>query len=96
MRQAAKRTRVERVRTRPAGAKVVPLAPARALATAAKASHEAHAGGRPTCPKCASGFVALEPAFLHCYYCGSMTRIATGSLLAQELFELRSGLRLAS
>jgi hypothetical protein len=25
-----------------------------------------------------------------------MTRIATGSLLAQELFELRSGLRLAS
>jgi hypothetical protein len=38
----------------------------------------------------------LEPAFLHCLYCGSLTRIAGGSLLAQELFEIRSGLRLAS
>jgi hypothetical protein len=48
------------------------------------------------CLKCSSSFVVREPAFLHCRYCGSMTRIQTGSLLEQELFELRSGLRLAS
>jgi hypothetical protein len=48
------------------------------------------------CGKCGSTFVTLEPAFLHCLYCGSLARIAGGSLLAQELFEIRSGLRLAS
>jgi hypothetical protein len=48
------------------------------------------------CAKCRSTFVMREPAFLHCYYCGAMTRIPSGSLLEQELFELRSGLRLAS
>ncbi len=48
------------------------------------------------CPKCDSGFVTREPAFLHCRYCGNMARIARGSLLDQELFERRSGLRLAS
>jgi hypothetical protein len=48
------------------------------------------------CVKCSSTFVVREPAFLHCRYCGSMTRIQTGSLLEQELFEIRSGLRLAS
>jgi hypothetical protein len=48
------------------------------------------------CPKCDSGFVTREPAFLHCRFCGSMARIATGSLLDQELYERRSGLRLAS
>lgn len=48
------------------------------------------------CPKCGSTFVGREPAFLHCFYCGKMARIANASLMAQELFELRSGLRLAS
>ncbi len=48
------------------------------------------------CPKCESGYVTREPAFLHCRYCGNMARIARGSLLDQELFERRSGLRLAS
>jgi hypothetical protein len=48
------------------------------------------------CPKCESGYVIREPAFLHCRYCGNMARIASGSLLDQEMFERRSGLRLAS
>ena len=48
------------------------------------------------CVKCGSAFVAHEPAFIHCHYCGSMARIANASLGAQELFELRLGLRLAS
>ncbi len=48
------------------------------------------------CPRCASLFIVVEPAFVHCRYCGGMTRIHAGSLLEQELFELRSGLRLAS
>jgi hypothetical protein len=48
------------------------------------------------CGKCGSTFVALEPAFLHCLYCGRLARLAGASLLAQELFEIRSGLRLAS
>jgi len=48
------------------------------------------------CAKCGSLFIAREPAFVHCRYCGSMRRITSGSLLEQELFELRSGLRLAS
>ena len=47
------------------------------------------------CPKCRSTFVGLEPAFVHCRYCGKLARIANGSLLDQQLFELRSGLRLA-
>lgn len=48
------------------------------------------------CGKCGSGFVVREPAFLHCHYCGAMARITDGSLSDQELFEIRSGLRLAS
>jgi hypothetical protein len=48
------------------------------------------------CPKCGSTFVDREPAFVHCRYCGKMARIADASLAAQEVFELRSGLRLAS
>jgi len=47
------------------------------------------------CVKCNSTFVGREPAFIHCFYCGKMARIATGSLLAQEEFEMRSGLRIA-
>ena len=48
------------------------------------------------CVKCASTFISYEPAFIHCHYCGNMARIAGGSLLAQELWEIRSGFRLAS
>ena len=48
------------------------------------------------CVKCGSTFVAREPAFVHCRYCGKMARLAGASLLDQELFELRSGLRIAS
>ena len=38
----------------------------------------------------------IEPLFVHCRYCGSLSRRTDGSMLAQEEFELRSGLRLAS
>ena len=48
------------------------------------------------CVKCHSTFIAHEPAFIHCYYCGKMARIANASLLLQEEFELRSGMRAAS
>ena len=48
------------------------------------------------CVKCGSTFITYEPAFIHCHYCGNMARIAGGSLLAQELWEIRSGFRLAS
>jgi len=48
------------------------------------------------CVKCGSTFIVREPAFIHCHYCGAMSRIANASLAAQELFELRLGLRLAS
>jgi DNA-directed RNA polymerase subunit RPC12/RpoP len=50
----------------------------------------------PECAKCGSTFIDHEPAFVHCRYCGAMARIANRSLLAQEEFELRSGLRVAS
>jgi hypothetical protein len=48
------------------------------------------------CVKCGSAFIVHEPAFIHCHYCGAMFRIANASLGAQEIFELRMGLRLAS
>jgi hypothetical protein len=48
------------------------------------------------CVKCGSTFVIREPAFVHCRYCGNMARVANAPLDAQELFELRMGLRLAS
>jgi len=47
------------------------------------------------CVKCNSTFVGREPAFIHCFYCGKMARIANASLLVQEEFEMRSGLRIA-
>jgi hypothetical protein len=46
--------------------------------------------------KCGSLFIEIEPAFVHCRYCGSLSRIRGTSLLAQEEYEMRSGLRLAS
>jgi hypothetical protein len=49
-----------------------------------------------SCVKCGSTFIVREPAFVHCRYCGAMSRIANASLGAQEFFELRMGLRLAS
>jgi hypothetical protein len=72
--------------------RVLRLSPERALA---RASKHFLAAATDRCPKCRSSFVGREPAFVHCRCCGAMARIATGSLLAQELFELRSGLRLA-
>jgi hypothetical protein len=48
------------------------------------------------CVKCHSTFIGHEPAFIHCYYCGKMARIANASLLVQEEFEMRSGMRAAS
>ena len=48
------------------------------------------------CVKCDSTFVGREPAFIHCYYCGKMARIANASLVMQEEFEMRSGMRAAS
>jgi len=73
----------------PAAGRVVSLRAARERAADAQALDGA-------CGKCGSTFVSREPAFLHCRYCGSLARIASGSLLEQELFEIRSGLRLAS
>jgi hypothetical protein len=82
--------------TRPrvvAGTKVVLLTPERMLAHASRRFLPA----RPTaCVKCGSIFVDHEPAFVHCRYCGCIARIANRSLLEQEEFELRSGLRVAS
>lgn len=71
---------------RPTPARVVYLERGRRLA---KASN----GG---CARCGSLFVAHEPAFVHCRYCGVLIRIPSASLEEQELFEIRSGLRVAS
>jgi hypothetical protein len=51
---------------------------------------------RVGCVKCGSLFIEIEPAFVHCRYCGSLSRIRGTSLMAQEEYEMRSGLRLAS
>ena len=47
------------------------------------------------CPRCRSTFITIEPAFVHCHYCGAMTRRPAGSLEAQMEYELRSGLLVA-
>jgi hypothetical protein len=72
---------------------VLPLTPERVLQRAAKRFVE---DIPDRCTKCGSTFLGREPAFIHCFYCGKIARIANGSLLEQELFEIRSGLRLAS
>ena len=73
--------------------KVLRLTPEHALRRAAK-----HFLSEPAdrCSKCGNAFIGREPAFIHCRTCGKLARIANASLAAQEVFELRSGLRLAS
>jgi hypothetical protein len=66
--------------------KIVRLVPRRLQERAARAASGQSAGG----------CVEIEPAFIHCRYCGSLSRIRGASLLAQEEYEMRSGLRLAS
>lgn len=92
----------EHAAARPAAARpphpsgrVVPLAitPERGLERAARAFLQSPGSA---CAKCGSTFIVREPAFVHCHYCGKMARIANAPLGAQELFELRLGLRLAS
>ena len=73
--------------------RVVRLTPERILRQTTKRFLADHAA---RCGKCGSSFVTQEPAFVHCHYCGRMARVARASLLDQELFEIRSGLRLAS
>ena len=82
----------ETPRRRPA-TKVVLLTPERVLERAARRFLTEHTS---TCMKCGSAFIEHEPAFVHCRYCGAIARIANRSLAAQEEFELRSGLRVAS
>lgn len=73
--------------------KIVRLVPRRLLERVARAQAGHGTGG---CVKCGSLFLEIEPAFVHCRYCGSLSRIRGASLLAQEEYEMRSGLRLAS
>ena len=75
------------------GASIVQFVPVHAARAAAR-NGRAHDPSR--CHKCDSTYIVREPAFVHCRYCGAMNRIQSGSLLDQEEFEMRSGLRLAS
>ncbi len=88
---------------RRAGATIVRFVPA----GAARAGRNGRAHDPSRCHKCDSTYIVREPAFvhcrycgamhrIHCRYCGAMHRIQSGSLLDQEEFEMRSGLRLAS
>ena len=77
---------------RRAGATIVRFVPA----GAARAGRNGRAHDPSRCHKCDSAYIVREPAFVHCRYCGAMNRIQSGSLLDQEEFEMRSGLRLAS
>ena len=82
--------KAERDRSNP---RLVYLVPERGLERAARSFLIERTN---TCAKCGSGFVSHEPLFVHCHYCGAMIRVAAASLEAQELFEIRSGMRLAS
>lgn len=77
----------------PVHAKIVRLVPRRLLERVVRGRAGDSSGG---CHKCGSLFVEIEPAFIHCRYCGSLSRIHGASLLAQEEWEQRSGMRLAS
>ena len=83
--------RVPAPRSHAGATRVVRLVPRRAATRPAEPAE----ASTPGCVKCGSQFIVLEPAFVHCRYCGNMQRLVSGSLLAQEEFELRSGLRLA-
>jgi hypothetical protein len=74
-------------------ARIVRLVPRRLLERVSRGPGSQSPGG---CIKCGSFFIEIEPAFVHCRYCGNLARIRGASLLAQEEYELRSGLRLAS
>ncbi|MBI2215994.1 MAG: hypothetical protein HYU51_01735 [Candidatus Rokubacteria bacterium] len=84
---------VRQSRAATTGSRVVELMARRALVVAARQLLRQHTD---RCTKCGSTFVTHEPAFVHCHYCGRMHRVANASLLEQELFEIRMGLRLAS
>ena len=88
---AAKPARRSAARAAAARVKIVRLVPRGLLERVTQPSPSA--GG---CVKCGSLFLEIEPAFIHCRYCGSLSRIRGASLLAQEEYEMRSGLRLAS
>jgi hypothetical protein len=90
---AARATRRSASRPAAARVKIVRLVPRRLLERVTRAEPGPAAGG---CLKCGSLFLEIEPAFIHCRYCGSLSRIRGASLLAQEEYEMRSGLRLAS
>lgn len=90
---AAKPARRSAARAAAARVKIVRLVPRALLERAARPEPSPSAGG---CVKCGSLFLEVEPAFIHCRYCGSLSRIRGASLLAQEEYEMRSGLRLAS
>jgi hypothetical protein len=77
----------------PAPATVIRLTADHTLQRAAKR----FVAGSPTrCPKCDSTYIGREPAFIHCRLCGKLARIVDAPLELQELWELRSGLRIAS
>jgi hypothetical protein len=86
---AKKRVPAQPPYRRSSDGRVIFLRPAAATTKHVDASTDA-------CVKCASTFISYEPAFIHCHCCGNMARIAGGSLLAQELWEIRSGFRIAS
>ena len=90
---AAKPARRSAGRAAAARVKIVRLVPRGLLERVTGAQPSPSAGG---CVKCGSLFLEIEPAFIHCRYCGSLSRIRGASLLAQEEYEMRSGLRLAS
>jgi tRNA(Ile2) C34 agmatinyltransferase TiaS len=80
-------------KNRPGNVRVLRLTPALALKRAARKFVDR---SESRCPKCGSAFIGREPAFVRCRYCGKLARIAGASLVDQELFELRSGLRSVS
>jgi hypothetical protein len=89
----ARRTRRSAPKAAAVPVKIVRLVPRRLQERVTRAGSNPGTGG---CVKCGSLFLEIEPAFIHCRYCGSLSRIRGASLLAQEEYEMRSGLRLAS
>ena len=69
---------------------LVPRTPERVLEQAARSFLVSRTD---RCTKCGSTFIEHEPVFVHCHCCGKLARVANRSLLEQEMYELRSGLR---